>query len=39
VWIYSNQVTLMSAMDKRMLHTGSFHIRITLTTMLIMETS
>jgi len=30
----------MSAMDKRNLHTGSFHIGITLTTMLIMpETS
>jgi len=26
---YSNQVTLMSAMDKRMLHTGSFHAGIT----------
>jgi len=36
---YSNQVTLMSAMDKRMLHTGNFHTGITLTTMLIMETS
>ena len=36
---YRNQVTLMSAMDKRMLHTESFHTGITLTTMLIMETS
>ena len=39
VWIYCNQVTLISTMDKRMLHTGSFHTGITLTTMLIMEIS